>query len=250
MKMKIYDRYGGRSAQAQADRRAALLKIWLKAAGYILAWLALLGMAHLLESEGAFRKILILGGLCVFVLILEECVRPLRENDLFTFGYDGHNLALMGIGGKPRTIISPEELNCIRIDEASRPFRRHKQSLRYFGRISVFERYGERRKIQGKKRFVAEPMVLPEPRIRCGKDYPGWLKRTIVDPDGEFLCWNVGFVPKGENKQVFVRLLQDTRCPVVIRRDFYHLHRRLLDGLFEQSGMDMGRLVLEGKERE
>ena len=246
--MKIYDRYGGSSANAQAERRAAFLKICLKPVGYGLVWLALLGIAYIAEKESAVSRIFVWGAVCIIALTVEECLRPLRGNDLFTFGYDGRNFAAMGINGKPRRIVDVEKLGRIRIVEAKAPYRRSKQKLRYSGSFAIYERYGARKRINGKKRFVADAMALLEPRDYGRRKYSKWVEDWVLDITGEFLCGNVGFVLRGENKKVFIRLLKSTDCPVIIRRDFYSLHQKLLDKLFAQAGMDMRRLMIEGDE--
>lgn len=245
--MKVYDRYGGSPAHARSARRAAFLTIILKLIGYCLVWLAVLGAAHLAGRERTFWYILILGGPALLGLIAAECLYPLLENDLLTFGYDGRSFAVLGIRGKARRVIAVDQIGCIRLEEACSPFGRGKRTVRFFGRAAIYEPYGERRRIRGKKRFLADVMVLPEPRDYRGKEYPGWMEKIFIHKTGEFLCSHVGFIPRGENRRIFVRLLADTRCPVVIRRDFYRLHRRRLDALFGEAGLDMNRLRIDGE---
>ncbi len=52
----------------------------------------------------------------------------------------------------------------------------------------------------------------------------------------------LAFVPRGDNRSLFVRLLRRTKCPVTVSEKMYRLHKERIDLLFERAEADPSRL--------
>lgn len=243
--MRIYDRYGGSPQRAEEDRRRDYIHTCLKPVKCACLCTAVLALVWMLAPLQAFGTAAVCAAIFMYYSIRWDCLYSLRQNDLCTFGFDGREFALLGMNGRVRRAVEPGELRQIAIRRARRACWRTRIRRRHGYAGALFTRCGERRLVNGEKRFVAEPMALLEPIHPVqDKAKTGWEDA----PMDVFLYSNIGFVVGGENRDVFISLLRNSACPVAIRREFYTLHRRRLDELFAQSGMDMSRLIIEEEE--
>ena len=245
--MKIYDRYAGSPQAARREQREFCTKRWIGMAICIPLWLLLLGAAWFLVS-GTGAMFFLFWGLVVLCFILfSECILPLRQNDLHTFGFDGRDFAVMGVNGKVKRLVKCGELEMIHILPAEKSATRIRYRRWGGSRRAIFSRFGEKKLVNGRKRFVHEPMALLLAKEHLQYDGLDW-RDIYYAGSGTFLCNNVGFVIGGSNVKIFLKLLQNSTCPVMTNREFYELHKEMLDELFAQAGMDMRRLMIEGDE--
>jgi hypothetical protein len=206
----------------------------------------LIAAAWFLGLPANARFCLGLGFVVLIILLFREYIPPLGQNDLYTFGFDGRNFAVLDISGKVKQVVKPAELEMIHILAAQMPGTRTRiwRGNRSRGFGTPFTRFGEKKLVNGKKLFVDEPMALLLTKEQQQGRNMYWM--DICYPKSETLLYNnIGFVISGGNTKIFLKLLQNSACPVMMNREFYELHRERLDGLFAQANMDMGRLNIE-----
>lgn len=245
--MKLYDRYAGSATAARREQRKFCTKRWIGMAVCIPLWLLLFGAAWFLVSDTGGMFFLFWGLVVLCFILFSECIFPLRQNDLHTFGFDGRDFAVMGVNGKVKRLIKSSDLEMIHILPAEKPATRIRYRRRGGGRHAIFSRFGEKKLVNGRKRFVHEPMALLLTKEHLQRDGLGWQDFYYAGP-GTFLYNNVGFVIGSGNVKIFLKLLESSACPVMTNREFYELHKEMLDELFAQAGMDMRRLMIEGDE--
>jgi len=242
--MKVYDRYGGSATAARRKQRKFCTRCWLGMAGCLTLWPLLLGTAFFQVSATGAKFLLFWGLVALSVILLAECILPLRQNDLCTFGFDGKDFAVLGVSGKAKRLVKSGELEMIHIIPAQRPATRIRYRRRGGGSHALFFRFGEKRMVNGKRCFVHAPMALlltkEQPQDR------GLTWQNNVYPKPETLLYNnVGFVIGGGNIKIFLKLLQNSTSPVMMNREFYELHKEMLNELFARAGMNPERLQID-----
>lgn len=242
--MKIYDRYAGNAGAARRKQREFCTRRWLGMAFCIPMWLLLAGVAWFLASGMGAMFLLFWGLVALPIILFVECIFPLRQNDLYTFGFDGQDFAVLGVSGKVKRLVKSGELEMIHILPAQCPATRIRYRRRGGGSHALFTRFGEKKLVNGKKRFVHKPMAL-----LLTKEQPqdkGLTWQDSVYPKPETLLYNnISFVIGGGNAKIFRKLLQSSACPVMVNREFYELHKERLDELFAQAGMIPERLQID-----
>lgn len=244
--MKVYDRYGGSAGAARRGQREFCTKRWLGLAGCIILWLLLLGVTYFLVPETGTWFFLFWGPVVLVAILFIECIFPLRQNDLYTFGFDGRDFAVMGVSGKVKRLVKCVDLEMIHILPAQWPLTRVRYRRRSGGWHALFSPFGEKRLVNGKKCLVHEPMALLLSKQQPNDKKLNWEERAYPRPE-TLLYNNVGFVIGGGNAKIFLKLLKSSACPVITNRKFYELHREMLDELFAQVGMDIKRLQIDGE---
>lgn len=239
--MKIYDRYAGSAKAARRGQRKFCTRRWIAMAVCIPVWLLLAGAAWFLVSGTGAMFFLFWGLVVLSFILFSECILPLRQNDLYTFGFDGQNFAVMGVNGKAKRLVKPENLEMIQIIPAEKPATRIRYRRRGGGRHAIFTRFGKKKLVNGRKRFVHEPMALLLAKEQRQDRGLSWTDYVYPSPE-TLLYNNIGFVIDSGNAKIFLKLLQSSTCPVIISNRMYGLHRGLMDELFVHSGMDMNRL--------
>lgn len=244
--MKIYDRYAGSAGEARREQKQFYIQRWLGLVGGILLWLLLLWAACFWIPTAGVRFFLFWVLVALAIMLFDECISPLRQNDLYTFGFDGKDFAVLGVSGKVKRLVKCGELEMIHILPAQGPATRIRYRRRSGGKHALFFRFGERKRVNGKKRFVHEPMALLLTKEQPYDKKLDWTDR--VHPSPEHLLYNnIGFVISGGNTKIFLKLLKNSACPVMTNRKFYELHKEMLEKLFAQAGMDMNRLQIDGE---
>lgn len=242
--MKIYDRYAGSAKAARREQRKFCTRRWIAMAVCVPVWLLLAGAARFVVS-GTGTMFFLFWGLVVLCFILfSECILPLRQNDLYTFGFDGRDFAVMGVNGKSKRIVKPEELEMMHIVPANKPVTRIRYRRRGGGRHAIFTRYGEKKLVNGRKRFVHEPMALLLTKEQPQDRGLSWTDHVYPNPE-TLLYNNIGFIIGGENTRIFLKLLQNSTCPVMMSREFYELYKEMLNELFARAGMNPERLQMD-----
>jgi len=217
-------------------------------AAAVLAYMLLLGAAHLLVPGTGVAFFLFWGLVVLCFILFDECIFLLRQNDLHTFGFDGRDFAVMRVNGKVKRTVQPEDLEMIHILPAEKPVTRIRYRRRGGGRHAIFTGFGKKRMVAGKRCFIHEPMALLITKEQPQDRGFSWTDRAY--PRAETLLYNnIGFVISGGNVKIFLKLLESSTCPVMTNRKFYELHKERMEELFAQAGMDMRRLMIEGDER-
>lgn len=212
----------------------------------ILLWLSLLGTAWFLVPGKGAMFFLFWGLVVLTILLFRECIFPLRQNDLYTFGFDGRDFAVMDVSGKVKRLVKSGELEMIHILPAEKPATRIRHRRWGGGMHAIFTHFGEKKLVSGKKRFVHEPMALLVTKEQPQNKGMTWQDIYYSGPQ-TFPYNHIGFVIGGGNVKIFLKLLQNSACPVLMSRKFYELHKERLDELFAQADMNPNRLQVDGE---
>ncbi len=257
MKRRIFGRYTGNARHARLER-------WLDfvmGAGYFLFAVALMAatvwifqnLQKPLSAVGIFTVITGLFCLTCGVLTLFSDARH-------CFAADSKGFAALNVLGIVHRRIPFESIRKIMLLEGWHPVKSTIPLTQYDSYVELsWSRMTIRRTIDGKEQripelvagiFTARSDLRPSnralPFYLQGTRYSAAIHAARLAKVGcvsnEWRSNLLVFVPRGDNRRLFIRLLRRTKCPVTVSEKMYRLHKERIDLLFMQANADLSRL--------